>query len=78
MIVQSPTPSYPGMVLPAVGLLHRLVAQLEALRESRASLPWWKRKNKHILTGAIAAYEVEIEDLKALMAKSASDTDIIT
>jgi len=77
LIVQSPTPSYPGMVLPSVGLLHRLGAQLKALRESRASLPWWQRKNKHILTGAIAAYEVEIEDLKALMAKTVADTDIM-
>lgn len=77
MIVKSPEPAYPGMVLPAVCLLHRLEAQLKTLRESRDSLPWWRRKNKSILTGAIAAYEVEIEDLKALMAKTVSDNDIM-
>ena len=77
MIVKSPEPSYPGMVLPAVVLLHRLEAQLKALRESRSSLPWWQRRNKRVLTGAIAAYEVEVEDLKALMARTTSDTDIM-
>jgi hypothetical protein len=75
--MQSPEPSYPGMVLPATSLLRRLEAQLEATRESRDELPWWQRRNRHVLTGAIAAYMVEIEDLKVLMAKFASGTDIM-
>ena len=79
MIIQSPTPEYAGhMLLPAATLLHRLQAQLDAMREARNDLPWWHRRARHVLSGAIAAYMVEIEDLKALMAKSAPTTDIMT
>lgn len=53
-------------VVPISTVIRRFENAKEACLQHRRQLPWWAFKQKAIILGAVACYDVEIEVLLAL------------